>query len=66
MILFLLMFTLLAYLTYSLYIGKEIQMCIIRGFMVGFLHDIEEEDRVKYHTVQILLGFLSITILWES
>jgi hypothetical protein len=53
-------------LTLAVKQGKEVNLAIISGFMVGFLHDVEEVDDEKWHTVQILLGILSINILWET
>jgi hypothetical protein len=54
------------YLTYAVQQGKEVNLAIINGFMIGFLYDVEEVDGENWHTVQILLGILSINILWES
>jgi hypothetical protein len=59
----LLIFTLI---TWAVYTGKELQFAIIHGFMVGFLYDVDQEEEEKYHTIQVLLGVLSINILWES
>jgi hypothetical protein len=56
----------LLYLTYAVQQGKEVKLAIINGFMIGFLYDVEEADDENWHTVQILLGILSINILWES
>jgi hypothetical protein len=56
----------LLYLTYAVQQGKEVKLAIINGFMIGFLYDVEEVDDENWHTVQILLGILSINILWES
>jgi hypothetical protein len=53
-------------LTLAVKQGKEVNLAIINGFMIGFLHDVEEVDYEKWHTVQILLGILSINILWET
>ncbi len=53
-------------LTLAVKQGKEVNLAIISGFMIGFLHDVEEVDDEKWHTVQILLGILSINILWET
>lgn len=58
-----LIFTLI---TWAVYTGKELQFAIIHGFMVGFLYDVDQEEEEKYHTIQVLLGILSINILWES
>jgi hypothetical protein len=56
----------LLYLTYAVQQGKEVTLAIINGFMIGFLYDVEEVEDENWHTVQILLGILSINILWES
>jgi len=53
-------------LTWSVYTGKELQFAIINGFMIGALYDIDKQEDGSYHTVQVLLGILSINILWES
>ena len=53
-------------LTYAVQTGKEVKLAIINGFMIGALYDVEEVDEEKWHTVQILVGILSINILWES
>lgn len=44
--------------------GKEIQIASIQGFMIGVLYDCDEQDEEKYYTIQILIGVLSINILW--
>ena len=59
----LLIFTLI---TWAVYTGKELQFAIIHGFMVGFLYDVDQEEEEKYHTIQVLLGVLSINILWDE
>ena len=56
----------LFYLTYAVYKGKEVKLAIINGLMFGYLYDVEEVDDENWHTVQILLGILSVNILWES
>lgn len=56
----------LLYLTYSIKQGKEVNLAIINGLMFGYLYDVEEVEDENWHTVQILLGILSINILWES
>lgn len=56
----------LTLITWAVYTGKELQFAIIHGFMVGFLYDVDQEEEEKYHTIQVLLGILSINILWES
>lgn len=44
--------------------GKDIQIASIQGFMIGILYDCDEQDEEKYYTIQILIGVLSINILW--
>lgn len=56
----------LLYLTYAVKQGKEVNLAIINGLMFGYLYDVEEVEDENWHTVQILLGILSISILWES
>jgi hypothetical protein len=56
----------LTLITWAVYSGKELQFAIIHGFMVGFLYDVDQEEEEKYHTIQVLIGVLSINILWES
>jgi hypothetical protein len=63
---FVLLLLALLYLTYAVQQGKEVTLAIINGFMIGFLYDVEEVEDENWHTVQILLGILSINILWES
>jgi hypothetical protein len=46
--------------------GKGIEFAIIQGFMLGALYDVEEVDDEKWHTIQVLLGVLSINIKWET
>ena len=53
-------------ITWAVYTGKELQFAIIHGFMVGALYDVDQQEEEKYHTIQVLLGILSINILWES
>lgn len=56
----------LTLVSWAVYTGKEIRLAIINGFMVGFLYDVEEVENENWHTIQILLGFLSINILWDT
>ena len=56
----------LFYLTYAVKQGKEVNLAIINGLMFGYLYDVEEVEDENWHTVQILIGILSINILWES
>jgi len=53
-------------ITWAVYSGKELQFAIIHGFMIGFLYDVDQQEEENYHTIQVLLGILSINILWES
>lgn len=53
-------------ISWAVYTGKEIRLAIINGFMIGFLYDVEEVENENWHTIQILLGFLSINILWDT
>ena len=53
-------------ITWAVYTGKELQFAIIHGFMIGALYDVDQEDEVNYHTIQLLIGVLSINIIWES
>lgn len=53
-------------ISWAVYTEKEIRLAIINGFMVGFLYDVEEVENENWHTIQILLGFLSINILWDT
>lgn len=59
----LLIFTLI---TWAVYTGKELQFAIIHGFMVGALYDVDQQEEENYHTIQLLIGVLSINVLWES
>ena len=59
----LLIFTLI---TWAVYTGKELQFAIIHGFMVGALYDVDQQEEENYHTIQLLIGVLSVSILWES
>ena len=56
----------LTLITWAVYSGKELQFALIHGFMVGALYDVDQEEEEKYHTIQLLIGVLSISILWES
>lgn len=60
---FISIFTLIIWATQT---NKDIEFAIIQGFMLGALYDVEEVDDEKWHTIQILLGVLSINIKWES
>ena len=67
MIYIILLFSLILFaLTNAVKSNKEVKLAIINGFMIGALYDIEEVDNEKWHTLQILVGILSINILWES
>jgi hypothetical protein len=67
MIYILLFFSLILFsLTLAVQQGKDVRLAIINGFMIGCLYDVEEVDGEKWHTLQILVGILSINILWET
>ena len=67
MIYILLFFSLILFsLTLAVQQGKDVRLAIINGFMIGALYDVEEADDEKWHTLQILVGILSINILWET
>jgi hypothetical protein len=53
-------------ITWAVYSGKELQFAIIQGFMIGILYDEDKQEEENYYTIQVLLGILSINILWES
>lgn len=46
--------------------NKDLEFAIIQGFMIGALYDVEEVENEQWHTIQILLGVLSINIKWET
>lgn len=56
----------LTIITWAVYSGKELQFAIIHGFMIGILYDVDQQEEENYYTIQVLLGVLSINILWES
>jgi hypothetical protein len=56
----------LTLITWAVYSGKELQFAIIHGFMIGILYDVDQQEEENYYTIQVLLGVLSINILWES
>jgi hypothetical protein len=67
MIYILLFFSLILFsLTLAVQQCKDVRLAIINGFMIGALYDVEEADDEKWHTLQILVGILSINILWET
>jgi hypothetical protein len=67
MIYILLFFSLILFsLTLAVQQGKDLRFAIINGFMIGALYDVEEAEDEKWHTLQILVGILSINILWET
>ena len=67
MIYIILLFSLILFaLTNAVKSNKEVKLAIINGFMIGALYDVEEVDNEKWHTLQILVGILSINVLWES
>jgi hypothetical protein len=46
--------------------GGELIINPIIGFMAGWLYDAEEDGLMTEHTIQILLGIISITIIWQT
>ena len=66
---FLLLFCVLATF-YAQQIKADIIISPIIGFVTGFLYDKEEfiEDgmKIKSYTIQILMGVISLNILWET
>lgn len=46
--------------------GGELIISPVIGFMAGWLYDGEEEDGVTNHTIQVLLGVICFTIVWET
>lgn len=46
--------------------GGELIINPIIGFIVGCLYNPEELEDCTEHTVQILLGIISFTIIWET
>lgn len=53
-------------ITWATQTKKDLEFAIIQGFMVGALYDVEEVEDEQWHTIQILLGVLSINIKWET
>ena len=51
---------------YALQTDKELQFAILDGFMLGLVYDKEEIDDEYWHTIQLCLVFLSISVLWET
>jgi len=67
MIYIILLFSLILFaLTNAVKSNKEVKLAIINGFMIGALYDVEEVEDEKWHTLQILVGILSINILWDE
>lgn len=46
--------------------GGELIINPIIGFMVGWLYDSETEDGFTDHTLQVLLGIICFTIVWQT
>lgn len=65
----LLLFSVLATF-YAQQIKADIIIAPIIGFVTGFLYDkdefIEDGIKIKSYTIQILLGVISLNILWET
>lgn len=51
---------------YALQTDKELQFAILDGFMLGLVYDKEEIDYEYWHTIQLCLLFLPISVLWET
>lgn len=47
---------------------SEVSIAVVKGLMFGFVlghHDLDEE-KVKWHHFQIGLGFIVVTINWDT
>lgn len=44
----------------------DVQIALTKGWMFGFVYDVEEEDGVKYHTFQSAVGFIILNIYYET
>lgn len=53
-------------ITWATQTNKDLEFAIIQGFMIGALYDVEDVEDEHWHTIQILLGILSINIKWET
>ena len=55
---------------YAQQIKADIIISPIIGFVTGFLYDkdefIEDGMKIKSYTIQILMGVISLNILWET
>lgn len=67
-ILFVLPLALVILHVWAYFSGREVVYATIQGLMVGALYneEVDEFDGTEYYTIQILLGVLSINILWDS
>lgn len=46
--------------------GGELIISPVIGFMVGWLYNPEQFAKGTEHTIQILLGIVSFTIIWNT
>jgi len=51
---------------YAVATDKELQFALLDGFMLGIIYDKEENNDENWHTIQLCLLFLSISVLWET
>lgn len=58
-------FIILGFYVYN-YKEAEIEISFIRGIMVGFSHTAPELDEVKTHYVDIYLGVIIISLIWNE
>lgn len=46
--------------------NAEISFAPVLGFVMGALYSFSDFDNGREHTLQCLIGFISITIVWED
>ena len=46
--------------------GGELIISPVIGFMVGWLYNPEHFEKETEHTIQVLLGIVSFTIIWNT
>lgn len=46
--------------------NAEITFAPVLGFIMGALYSFSDFDNGREHTLQCLIGFISITIVWED
>jgi len=46
--------------------GGELIISPVIGFMVGWLYNPEHFEKETEHTIQIVLGIVSFTIIWNT